>query len=146
MLSVYGGPHVQYVTNQWTSTASLREARLAEEGYLVIRVDNRGSDRRGLKFESSIHLNMGEVEVIDYVTVVKHLVGRGLVDPARVGIMGWSYGGYITLMSLARAPEVFACGVSGAPVTSWDGYDTHYTERYMGRPEVNSHGQSPTSL
>ena len=105
----------------------MRAQMFAQKGYLVVRVDNRGSDRRGLAFESALHLDMGNVEVSDYQAVIEHLASQGLVDRARVGIFGWSYGGYITLMSLVRAPGVFKCGVAGAPVTSWDGYDTHYT-------------------
>ena len=83
---------------------------------------------------------MGDIEVRDQVDGVRWLISQGLADPDRVGVYGWSYGGYMTLMCLCRAPDVFKMGVAGAPVTHWDGYDTHYTERYMGPPESNPDG------
>ena len=89
---------------------------------------------------------MGEIEVHDQVAGVKHVVRRGLCDPARVGMYGWSYGGYMSAMALVKAPEVFKVGIVGAPVTSWDGYDTHYTERYMGTPKGNPDGYKESSV
>merc|ERR1719213_1202392 len=88
--------------------------------------------RRGLDFEAPLKHDCGNIEVQDQVAGVRWAVAQGLTDEKRVGIYGWSYGGYLSAMCLARAPDVFRCAVSGAPVTSWDGYDTHYTERYMG--------------
>jgi dipeptidyl-peptidase 4 len=99
-------------------------------------LDNRGSSRRGQAFESVIKNNMGHPEVEDQVDGVRWLVEQGLADPKRVGIYGWSYGGYMSLMCLGQAPDVFRAAVSGAPVTHYDGYDTHYTERYMGLPQI----------
>mmetsp|Transcript_5547 Transcript_5547/g.10787 ORF Transcript_5547/g.10787 Transcript_5547/m.10787 type:complete len:176 (+) Transcript_5547:2-529(+) len=89
---------------------------------------------------------MGDLEVQDQAAGVRWAVEQGMCDPARVGIYGWSYGGYLTAMCLARAPEVFGIGISGAPVTSWDGYDTHYTERYMGTPASNPSGYESSSV
>ena len=89
---------------------------------------------------------MGDMEVQDQVTGVRWLVAQGLTDPSRVGIYGWSYGGYMALMCLARAPKVFRVAVAGAPVTHWDGYDTHYTERYMGTPQANPDGYEKAAL
>ncbi len=89
---------------------------------------------------------MGDVEVRDQVDGVRWLVEQGLSDPARVGIYGWSYGGYMSLMCLVRAPEAFKAAVAGAPVTAWDGYDTHYTERYMGTPQSNPDGYSTSAV
>ena len=133
VVSCYGGPHVQFVSNTWgMATADLRAQFLRAQGFLVVKVDNRGADRRGLAFESAIIGDLGNLEVDDQVAAVRHVESLGKCDPSRVGIMGWSYGGYLSAMCLARAPEVFRCAVAGAPVTSWDGYDTHYTERYMG--------------
>ena len=133
VVSCYGGPHVQFVQNSWgRMAADLSSQMLRSEGFLVLKVDNRGSDRRGLAFEAAVRANLGAVEVDDQVACVKHAVTLGLCDPARVGIMGWSYGGYLSAMCLAKAPDTFRCAVAGAPVTHWDGYDTHYTERYMG--------------
>jgi len=142
VVSCYGGPHVQFVANAWPSaTADMRAQFLRSQGYAVLKVDNRGSDRRGLAFESSIQGRLGSLEVDDQVAAVHYAVREGISDPDRVGIYGWSYGGYLSAMCLAKAPQVFRCAVAGAPVTSWDGYDTHYTERYMDgtpaqRPEA----------
>jgi len=133
VVSCYGGPHVQFVQNAWGSaTADMRSQFFRSQGYLVIKVDNRGSDRRGLAFETAILGAMGSLEVDDQVAAVQYAVSRGLADAGRVGIYGWSYGGYLSAMCLAKRSDVFRCAVAGAPVTSWDGYDTHYTERYQG--------------
>ena len=143
---VYGGPHAQLVTDGWFGTASMRAQALSHLGYLVLRLDNRGSYRRGLVFEGVLKHHMGAPEVDDQVDGVRWLVAQGLVDPARVGIIGWSYGGYMAAMCLLRAPETFHVAVSGAPATDWDGYDTHYTERYMGTPQSNPQGYRESSV
>lgn len=113
---------------------------------MVLRLDNRGSGRRGVAFVAALHKNMGSAEVEDQVDGVQHLVKLGLADPTRIGIIGWSYGGYLALMCLARAPTIFSAGIAGAPVTSWDGYDTHYTERYMGHPKENAEAYTRASV
>jgi dipeptidyl-peptidase-4 len=143
---VYGGPHVQLVTNGWSMTVMMRAQYLRSLGFLVFILDNRGSARRGLAFEGMVKQRMGSIEVDDQVDGVKWLVAQGLADANRVGVCGWSYGGYMSLMCLARAPETFHVAVAGAPVTHWDGYDTHYTERYMGLPEENSRGYEEGSV
>jgi dipeptidyl-peptidase-4 len=145
VVSVYGGPHAQRVTNGWGMTADLQAQYLRQLGFAVFKLDNRGSARRGLAFEGALKHNMGDVEVRDQIDGVRWLVEQGITDPERVGVTGWSYGGYMTLMCLLRAPETFQVGVAGAPVTHWDGYDTHYTERYMGLPEVNPAGYEESS-
>jgi len=146
VLSVYGGPHVQLVTNSWIMTASLRAQYLRNKGYLVVVVDSRGSSRRGLKFESPIKNLMGNVEVEDQSFALNYLIEKGIADKERLGVYGWSYGGYMSLMCLAKRPDLFKAAVAGAPVTSWDGYDTHYTERYMGMPEENVAGYTKSSV
>ena len=146
VVSVYGGPHAQRVTNGWDMTALLRAQYYRSLGFLVVVVDNRGSARRGVAFESALHRNMGDVEVRDQEDGVRWFAARGLTDPARVGMYGWSYGGYMSAMCLARAPETFHCACAGAPVTHWDGYDTHYTERYMGTPQDNPEGYRVSSV
>lgn len=146
VVSVYGGPHAQQVTNSWGLTARMRAQYLRGLGFLVVQADNRGSANRGLAFEGAIRWNAGDVEVADQVAVVQAMVERGLADPARVGIYGWSYGGYMAAMCLARAPETFHAAVAGAPVTHWDGYDTFYTERYMGTPASNPEGYERSSV
>ena len=146
LLSVYGGPHVQLVTNSWIMTASLRAQYLRNRGYLVVVVDSRGSSRRGLQFESPIKNLMGNVEVEDQSFALNYLIEEGIADKERLGVYGWSYGGYMSLMCLAKRPDLFKAAVAGAPVTSWDGYDTHYTERYMGMPEENVAGYTKSSV
>lgn len=140
VVSVYGGPHVQRVADQWDLTVDLRAQYLAQQGFTVLKVDNRGSANRGLAFEAALAGDMGRVEVDDQVDGVRWLTQRAPIDTQRMGVYGWSYGGYLTCMLLMRAPEVFAVGVAGAPVTHWDGYDTHYTERYLGHPGINPDG------
>jgi dipeptidyl-peptidase-4 len=145
IVQVYGGPHVQTALDTWLATVELRAQFLAKEGFLVMRVDNRGSARRGLKFEGAIARRMGTVEVRDQVDGVNLAKSKGWVDGDRVGIYGWSYGGYMTLMCLLKAPEVFKAGVAGAPNADAAGYDTHYTERYMGTPQDNPEGYREAS-
>ncbi len=146
LVSVYGGPHAQRVTKSWGLTVDMRAQLLASQGYLVFKLDNRGSARRGLAFEGALRHDMGNIEVQDQVDGVRWLVNQGLADSGRVGIYGWSYGGYMAAMALARAPETFRLAIAGAPVTQWDGYDTHYTERYMGTPQANPKGYASSSV
>ena len=146
VVSVYGGPHVQRALDEWALTVDLRAQYLAQQGFVVLKVDNRGSANRGLAFEAAIADRMGTVEVDDQVAAVRELAKLPYVDASRVGIYGWSYGGYMTCMAMMRAPEVFKVGVSGAPVTDWDGYDTGYTERYMGTPQSNPEGYKDSSV
>jgi dipeptidyl-peptidase 4 len=146
VVAVYGGPGVQTVTNTWSQTVDLRAQYLAQQGYVVLNVDNRGSANRGLAFESAIARSIGHIEINDQVDGVRYLASRPYVDSTRAGIYGWSYGGYMTLRSLLLAPEVFKVGISGAPVTFWEGYDTHYTERYMGLPSTNEDGYRKSSV
>jgi hypothetical protein len=168
IVSVYGGPHVQRVANQWTVTADLRTQKFVHHNYVVIKCDNRGAYRRGIAFEGAIRHDMGNIEVQDQVTAVNYFVKLGLVQAEHVGMFGWSYGGYMSAMSLCRSPGTFSCAVAGAPVTSWDGYDTHYTgktflslfmllsdflfpffsylERYMGTPQENLKGYADSSV
>lgn len=144
--AVYGGPHVQRVNRSWSQCADMRAQRLRSLGFCVVKCDNRGSSRRGLAFESAISQRLGRLEVLDQVAAVRQLAVRGIADPSRVGVYGWSYGGYLSAMCLCRAPDVFHVAVAGAPVTSWDGYDTHYTERYMGLPADNPGGYRESAL
>jgi dipeptidyl-peptidase-4 len=146
MVCVYGGPGVQSVLRSWTATVSMRAQFLRAKGYLVFKLDNRGSACRGLAFESRIARRLGHVEIQDQVTGVNWLVARNLTDPRRVGMYGWSYGGYLSILALCLAPEHFQLAIAGAPVTSWDGYDTHYTERYMGSPPDNAGGYEQSSV
>jgi dipeptidyl-peptidase-4 len=147
IVSVYGGPQAQEVTNSWgRMTASMNLQYLRGLGFLIFALDNRGSARRGLRFEGALARHFGSVEVDDQVDGVHWLVEQGLADPRRVGITGWSYGGYMTLMCLAKAPDVFTVAVAGAPVTDFAGYDTAYTERYLETPATNADGYLQTSV
>jgi len=145
LVSVYGGPHVQTVSKSWVLTVDMRAQLFRAKGYVVFKLDNRGSARRGIEFEGSIQHKMGGIEIEDQVCGVKWLVDNNLADPEKVGIYGWSYGGYMSAMALAKRPDVFKAAVAGAPVTTWDGYDTHYTERYMGLLEENRHSYATSS-
>ncbi|TMF91000.1 MAG: S9 family peptidase, partial [Chloroflexi bacterium] len=145
IVSVYGGPGPQMVNDSWAQTVDLRAQMLAEHGFVVLKVDNRGSARRGLRFEAPIHRNLGEIEVRDQVEGVRWLGTLGFADVSRVGIYGWSYGGYTTLMALLTQPDVFKAGVAGAPVTFWEGYDTAYTEKYLSTPQDNPEGYRRSS-
>ena len=143
LVEVYGGPGVQRVANAW---GSLFHQYLVQHGYIVFQLDNRGSGLRGERFEASLGLRMGDIEVQDQVRGVEFLRGLPFVDGKRIGIYGWSYGGYMTLMSLMKAPDAFVAGVAGAPVTDWALYDTHYTERYLSTPALNADGYRTSNV
>jgi dipeptidyl-peptidase-4 len=136
---VYGGPHSQVVRDAWGAT-TLLDHLLASRGFLVWSLDNRGSFGRGRAWEATIFRDMGRHELADQLAGVRHLKTLPFVEDTRIGIWGWSYGGYMTLFSLTRAPDVWRCGIAGAPVTHWKFYDTIYTERYMGTPQENPDG------
>ena len=146
IVHVYGGPHAQMVQNDWDSTVNMRAQYLARMGFCVFMMDNRGSARRGLAFEGHIKHRMGTVEVEDQAFGVSRLVELGITDPERVGVYGWSYGGYMSALCLVKKPGTFKVAVAGAPVTHYDGYDTHYTERYMGTPQENPQGYEDGSV
>ncbi|MBV8864394.1 MAG: S9 family peptidase [Acidobacteriaceae bacterium] len=140
---VYGGPGAQSVRNRWYGPGL--EQVLAAQGYVVWQLDNRGSKGRGMAFEAPIYRNLGKQEVADQRLGVEHLIQMGFADPNRIGIFGWSYGGYMTIHSLLLAPDLFKVGVAGAPVTDWHNYDTIYTERYMGLPDKNTQAYDASS-
>jgi dipeptidyl-peptidase-4 len=144
IVDVYGGPGVQRVRRAWGGYPRTNEGffrqYLAQHGYVVFTLDNRGTGFRGVQFETALYKHMGSVEVEDQVAGVHYLKTLPYVDPARIGVFGWSYGGYMALMCMVQAPKEFAAGVAGAPVTDWSLYDTHYTERYMSTPQANAAG------
>ncbi len=141
IVDVYGGPSGQKVRRAWANSARSSDGFfhqfLAQNGYVVFSLDNRGTGYRGVAFETAIHGRMGSVEVEDQVRGVEFLRTLPYVDPGRIGIFGWSYGGYMALMCAMQAPRAFAAAIAGAPVTDWRLYDTHYTERYLGTPQDN---------
>jgi dipeptidyl-peptidase-4 len=144
IVDVYGGPGVQRVLNNWHGSSFTQI--LTRAGYVVFTLDNRGSAFRGTAFQAPIHRKMGDVEVTDQVQGARWLMSQSFVDPARIGVWGWSYGGYMTLNLLFKAPDVFRAGVAGAPVTDFALYDTHYTERYLDRPQDNAAGYAASSV
>ena len=144
---VYGGPAAQTVTRAWPGRSdSFFNQYLAQQGYVVFSLDNRGTPRRGAAFGGALYGKQGTVEVDDQLRGVEWLKSQAFVDPARIGVYGWSNGGYMTLMLLAKHSEAYACGVAGAPVTDWALYDTHYTERYMDLPKANEAGYREASV
>jgi dipeptidyl-peptidase 4 len=143
IVTVYGGPGVQRVTNEWIPTW---HHYMASRGYAILQLDNRGSSNRGKAFEDPIFGRLGEVEVSDQLVGVNYATSLPWIDARRVGVFGHSYGGYMTLMLMMKAPGVFIAGVSVAPVTDWRLYDTHYTERYLGLPSHNPDGYLSSSV
>ncbi|WP_024891788.1 S9 family peptidase [Luteimonas huabeiensis] len=144
---VYGGPAAQTVLDSWPGRAdAFFNQYLAQHGYAVFSLDNRGTPRRGREFGGALYRRQGTVEVEDQVRGVEWLRAQPWVDPARIGVHGWSNGGYMTLMLLGKAPDAYACGIAGAPVTDWALYDTHYTERYMHLPADNPEGYREASV
>lgn len=137
VVNVYGGPASQTVRRGWSPDFN---QYLAQNGYAVFSLDNRGTPRRGAAFGGALYGKQGTVEVEDQLAGVKWLKSQPWVDGKHIGVYGWSNGGYMTLMLLAKASDQYACGVAGAPVTDWGLYDTHYTERYMNLPTANVDG------
>ncbi|WP_233355998.1 S9 family peptidase [Henriciella aquimarina] len=144
IIEVYGGPHVQTVDRDWES---MSDQYLTRQGYIVFRLDNRGMANRGKKFEDVIYRRTGGPEVRDQLAGVDWLKSQPFVDADRIAIQGWSYGGYMTLMTILQAPKgTFAAAAAGAPVTDWSLYDTFYTERYMDTPQDNPDGYEQSSV
>ena len=140
LVYVYGGPHAQLITNSYLDGASLWMYWMAEQGYLVFTVDNRGSDNRGFAFESIIHGRLGISEMDDQIKGVDYLKSLPYVDGNRLAVHGWSYGGFMTTSLMLRKPGTFTTGVAGGPVTDWKYYEAMYGERYMDTPAENQKG------
>jgi len=146
LVYVYGGPHAQMITNSWLDGASLWMYWMAEQGYLVFTLDNRGSGERGFAFESQIHRQLGNVEMEDQMKGVEFLKTLPYVDGSRLAVHGWSFGGFMTTSLMLRQAGTFNVGVAGGPVTDWKYYEIMYGERYMDRPEQNPKGYEQASL
>lgn len=140
LVYVYGGPHAQLITNSYLDGASLWMYWMAEQGYLVFTVDNRGSDNRGFAFESVIHGRLGVHEMDDQMKGVEYLKSLPYVDGNRLAVHGWSFGGFMTTSLMLRKPGTFTTGVAGGPVTDWKYYEVMYGERYMDTPAENQKG------
>lgn len=137
---LYGGPHAQMVTNSYLDGANLWMYWMAEQGYIVFTVDNRGSANRGFAFESVIHRNLGTAEIDDQMKGVDYLKSLPYIDANRLAIHGWSFGGFMTTSIMLRKPDVFKVGIAGGPVTDWKFYEIMYGERYMDTPAENEKG------
>ncbi|KAF9929115.1 dipeptidylpeptidase [Linnemannia zychae] len=149
LVSIYGGPRSQMVTNEYKLPKFLRVFLATRLGYAVVMIDGRGSNDRGVEFEGRLRYRMGQIEIRDQVEGLQFLAkpeNGGLVDIDRVAISGWSYGGYLTLMALAQYPKIFKIAIAGAPVTRWELYNTAYTERYMGLVHENKEGYDKSNL
>ena len=145
LVYVYGGPHAQMITNSYLDGANLWMYWMAEQGYLVFTVDNRGSDNRGFAFESVIHGRLGANEMDDQIKGVDYLKSLPFVDSNRLAVHGWSFGGFMTTSLMLRKPDIFKVGVAGGPVTDWKYYEIMYGERYMDTPFENQKGFDESS-
>lgn len=143
---VYGGPHAQMVSNRWLGGGNLWMSWMASQGYVVWTLDNRGSAERGLEFEQVVHGKLGKVEMEDQLVGIEFLKTQPYVDPSRIGIHGWSFGGFMTTAMMSKNPGLFKAGVAGGPVTDWSLYEVMYTERYMDTPEQNRTGYEESNL
>lgn len=143
---VYGGPHIQLVRNTWLGASNLWMQFLAQQGFIVFTIDNRGSANRGFEFESAVYGQLGTKEVEDQLVGIDFLKKLPYVDASRIGVHGWSFGGFMTTSLMTRTPGVFKVGVAGGPVIDWRMYEIMYTERYMGNPNQNKEGYDKANL
>jgi dipeptidyl-peptidase-4 len=146
MIYVYGGSHAQLVTNKWLGGAGYFDLYMAQQGYVVFTLDNRGSDARGKKFCEVTHRNLGVNEMADQMKGVDFLKSKSFVDVDKIGVFGWSFGGFMTTSLLTSQPDTFKVGVAGGPVIDWKYYEIMYGERYMDTPQDNPEGYAKTSL
>lgn len=143
---VYGGPHSQMVKNTWQADLRRWELYMAQHGYVVFVMDNRGTSNRGAEFEKAIHGQCGQAEMADQMKGIEFLTSLPYVDAERIGVHGWSYGGFMTISLLTNHPEVFKVAVAGGPVIDWKWYEVMYGERYMDSPHTNPEGYERVSL
>ena len=143
---LYGGPHAQMITNSWLAGSRLWMLYMANQGYIVFTMDNRGSANRGLEFEQATFRELGKVEMADQLEGVEYLKKLDYVDQKKMAVHGWSFGGFMTVSLMLKHPDVFQVGVAGGPVTDWNYYEVMYTERYMDTPEQNPEGYENTVL
>ena len=143
---VYGGPHAHLVDASWHYASRTWETYMAQKGYIVFILDNRGSEDRGRDFEQATFHQLGQIEMQDQMKGVEYLKSLPYVDMNRLGVHGWSFGGFMTISLMTNYPDVFKVGVAGGPVIDWKWYEVMYGERYMGTPEDNPEGYAKTSL
>ena len=146
IIYVYGGPHAHNVDATWHYGSRGWETYMAQKGYLLFILDNRGSENRGKDFEQATFRHLGQEEMKDQMKGVEYLKSLPYVDEARIGVHGWSFGGFMTTSLMTNYPDVFKVGVAGGPVIDWKWYEVMYGERYMDTPESNPEGYAQTSL
>ena len=144
-INIYGGPGSNMVDDSWGSVNYMYHQLLAQHGYIIVSVDPRGTMYRGADFKKSTYLQLGKLETEDFIAVAKELQSFSYVDPSRIGIMGWSYGGFMTSLAMTKGADVFKMGIAVAPVTNWKYYDNIYTERFMRTPQENRDGYESNS-
>lgn len=145
LMYVYGGPGIQTVKNTWLGVNYIWYQLLLKKGYIIASVDGRGTGGKGADFKKSTYGNLGSLESEDQIATANYLAGLSYVDPARIGIWGWSFGGYLSSLCLFKANDIFKVAISVAPVTSWRFYDSIYTERYLNTPQLNPAGYGENS-
>ncbi len=145
LIYVYGGPGSQTVTNTWGRSQTVWFQMLAQQGYIVVSVDPRGTQLRGEEFKKMTYLQLGKYETTDMIESAKYLGSLPYIDKDRIGVFGWSYGGYMALLCMTKGSDYFRTGIAVAPVSSWRFYDNIYTERFMRTPDENSEGYDENS-
>lgn len=143
---VYGGPHVQLISDSWLGQADMWLYYMAQQGYITFSLDNRGSLNRGLNFENAIHRNLGKLELEDQLAGIQFLKSKPYVDSSKMGVFGWSFGGFMSTSLMLKTPDIFKAGVAGGPVIDWRYYEIMYTERYMDQPQENPLGYQQADL
>lgn len=146
VLYVYGGPHAHNVDARWHYASRSWETYMAQKGYILLILDNRGSERRGRDFEQATFRQLGQIEMQDQMKGIEYVKTLPYVDADRIGVHGWSFGGFMTISLMTNYPETFKVGVAGGPVIDWKWYEVMYGERYMDTPQANPEGYSKTSL
>lgn len=143
---LYGGPHAQMIKNTWLYGASHLLLHWAQKGFVVFTIDNRGSSNRTLTFEQATYRQLGKVEIEDQLLGLEYLKKQGYIDEQRIGVHGWSFGGYMAASLMTKTPGAYKCGIAGAPVIDWKMYEIMYTERYMDTPEENKEGYEKANV
>jgi dipeptidyl-peptidase-4 len=142
---IYGGPGHNTVVDQWEGSNYYWHQHLAQQGYVVVSVDNRGTGRKGAAFRQATYKNLGKYETIDQIGAARYFAGLPFIDSLRIGIQGWSFGGYLSSLCITKGADVFKTAIAVAPVTSWKYYDSIYTERFLQTPQINKEGYEENS-
>ena len=145
LVAIYGGPGHNTVKNSWGGSTGLWHHMMAQEGYIVVSCDPRGTMYRGRDFMHSTYMELGKLETEDFIDFAKHMQSMSFVDPGRIGMQGWSYGGYMTSLAMTKGADQYKAGIAVAPVTNWRYYDSIYTERFMRKPQENADGYDDNS-